>query len=241
MYWLRWHYRVKDIAGAPYRIRQKKTNKTTEAPTVSSRGQTTVILCSTSRSPSHCQTTTEKYSLQLATERNINMLLCLPLVNKADQWWWWIVDYTPTDSTEYGREMSTPPTLLWTMAILYLYMTLIKVTEKQQILMYKAQFTWQCYRLSYCEIIRKRLIHKDKINTLWDIVDLNIRYQNCDLGKRAVRLKSQARIFIARQHIDARYWYSNSVRLSVRHVPVLDGNGLTYCYNFFYCTVAQSF
>ena len=41
-----------------------------------------------------------------------------------------------------------------------------KVTEKQQILMYKAQFTWQCYRLSYCEIIRKGLIHKDKINAL---------------------------------------------------------------------------
>ena len=61
MYWLRWHYHVKDIAGAPYKITQKK-NKTTESPTVSSRGQTTVILCSTvqSRSPSRCQTTTGK-------------------------------------------------------------------------------------------------------------------------------------------------------------------------------------
>ena len=52
MYWLRWHYHVKDIAGAPYKIKKKerkkeKTNKTTESPTVSSRGQTTVILCST--------------------------------------------------------------------------------------------------------------------------------------------------------------------------------------------------
>ena len=34
-YWLRWHCHVKDIAGAPYKIKQKKT----EAPTVSSRGQ----------------------------------------------------------------------------------------------------------------------------------------------------------------------------------------------------------
>jgi len=37
---------VKDIAGAPYKIKKKeKKNKTTESPTVSSRGQTTVILC----------------------------------------------------------------------------------------------------------------------------------------------------------------------------------------------------
>ena len=64
MYWLRWHYHVKDIAGAPYKIKQKReANKTTESPTVSSREQTTVILCSTmiqSRSPSYCQTTTGK-------------------------------------------------------------------------------------------------------------------------------------------------------------------------------------
>jgi len=39
-------------------------------------------------------------------------------------------------------------------------------------------------------------------------------------------------IFFARQHTDARYWYSNSVhpsvRLSVRDVPVSDKNGLPY-------------
>ena len=33
MYWLRWHYHVKDIAGAPYKIKKKerkeKQNKTT--------------------------------------------------------------------------------------------------------------------------------------------------------------------------------------------------------------------
>ena len=53
-------------------------------------------------------------------------------------------------------------------------------------------------------------------------------------------------IFIARQHTDARYWYSNSVcpsvrpsvrlsvYLSVRNVPVSDENGLTYCHSFFF-------
>jgi len=40
MYWLRWHCHVNDIAGASYKIRQNKTNKRTEALTVSSRGQT---------------------------------------------------------------------------------------------------------------------------------------------------------------------------------------------------------
>ena len=40
-------------------------------------------------------------------------------------------------------------------------------------------------------------------------------------------------IFIARQHTDARYWYSNSVRPSARDVPGLDENGLTYCHSFF--------
>ena len=60
-------------------------------------------------------------------------------------------------------------------------------------------------------------------------------------------------IFIARQHTDARYWYSNSVcpsvrpsvrlsvYLSVRNVPVSDENGLTYCHSFFQRTGAQSF
>jgi len=32
-----------------------------------------------------------------------------------------------------------------------------------------------------------------------------------------------------------------SVCPSVRHVPVLNENGLTYCYSFFHHTVAQSF
>jgi len=37
---------------------------------------------------------------------------------------------------------------------------------------------------------------------------------------------------IARQHTDARYWYSKSVCLSVRNVPVSDENGLTYHHSF---------
>ena len=43
-------------------------------------------------------------------------------------------------------------------------------------------------------------------------------------------------IFIARQHSDARYWYSKllclSVCLSLRYVPVLHENGLTYSHTF---------
>ena len=35
-----------------------------------------------------------------------------------------------------------------------------------------------------------------------------------------------------RQHTDAWYWYRISVRSSVRHFPVLDENGLTYCHSF---------
>jgi len=44
-------------------------------------------------------------------------------------------------------------------------------------------------------------------------------------------------VFIARQHTDARFWYSKSVcpsvRPSVRYVPVFYVNGLTHCHNFF--------
>jgi len=47
-------------------------------------------------------------------------------------------------------------------------------------------------------------------------------------------------VFIALQHNDARYSYSKSVCPSVRYVPVLYENGLTYCRTFFHRTVAQS-
>jgi len=44
-------------------------------------------------------------------------------------------------------------------------------------------------------------------------------------------------LFIARQHTDVRYWYCNSVclsvRPSVRDVPVSDENGLTHCHSYF--------
>ena len=53
--------------------------------------------------------------------------------------------------------------------------------------------------------------------------------------------KPYSLVFIARQHTDARYWYSKSVRLSVRNVPVSDENSLTYRHSFFHHTVAQSF
>jgi len=48
MYWLRWHYHVKDIAGAPYKIKKKerkkrKTKQTTESPTVSSQEQVNAL------------------------------------------------------------------------------------------------------------------------------------------------------------------------------------------------------
>ena len=54
---------------------------------------------------------------------------------------------------------------------------------------------------------------------------------------RAVDQAGCPSVFIARQHTDARYWYSNSVcpsvRLSVRDVPVSDENGWTYRHTFF--------
>jgi len=40
-----------------------------------------------------------------------------------------------------------------------------------------------------------------------------------------------SRVSIARQHTDC-YWYSKSVRLSVRNVPVSYENGLTYRHSF---------
>ena len=76
MYWLRWHYHVKDIAGAPYKNKKKerkeKKKQKTESPTVSSRGQITVILCSVQYNHNRLvivKRRPEKYSLQLATER----------------------------------------------------------------------------------------------------------------------------------------------------------------------------
>jgi len=62
MYWLRWHYHVKDIQGQRTELNEtKKKTIRTETPTVSGRGQTAVILCITiTIAYSHCQTTIEK-------------------------------------------------------------------------------------------------------------------------------------------------------------------------------------
>jgi len=59
----------------------------------------------------------------------------------------------------------------------------------------------------------------------------------------AIYMHCFSMVFIARQHTDAdaRYWYSNSVRPSVRDTLVLYENGLTYRHSFFHHTVAQSF
>jgi len=67
---LRWYYHhVKDIAWAPYKIKQ---NIKIEAPTVSSRGQTTyAYYAEQSRSPNHSQTTTEKVQFSVCEGRRI--------------------------------------------------------------------------------------------------------------------------------------------------------------------------
>ena len=65
------------------------------------------------------------------------------------------------------------------------------------------------------------------------------KQQITGLGLRSftVQYYRDSSFFNARQQTDARYWYSNSVRLSVRpsvrYVPVSYENGLTYCDNFF--------
>ena len=58
--------------------------------------------------------------------------------------------------------------------------------------------------------------------------------------RAAVRYWSKIAIFISRQHTDTRYWYSKSVWLSVRYVPVSDENGLTYRHSFLPCDAMHS-
>ena len=72
MYWLRWHYHVKDIAGAPYKIKKKSKQKrqnrrqSNNSYTVQCNHDRLIIV---KRRP-------EKYSLQLATERHQRR--CIP-------------------------------------------------------------------------------------------------------------------------------------------------------------------
>jgi len=64
MYWLRWHYHVKDIAGAPYKIKkkEKKKRKTKQQNRWQSvvAGRQQLYCAVQSRSPNRCQTTTGK-------------------------------------------------------------------------------------------------------------------------------------------------------------------------------------
>ena len=58
MYWLRWHYHVKDIAGAPYKIKQKQKGQKCWQSVLTGRQR---LYCAVQpRSPNHSWTMTEK-------------------------------------------------------------------------------------------------------------------------------------------------------------------------------------
>jgi len=61
MYWLRWHYHVNDIAGAPCKIKKKRkaTKRQNHRQSVVA-GRKQLYCAVQSWSPSHCQTTTGK-------------------------------------------------------------------------------------------------------------------------------------------------------------------------------------
>jgi len=73
-----------------------------------------------------------------------------------------------------------------------------------------------------------------------DVIFSSSRVSVCDNCKQSINVWL---LIIARQHTDARYWYSKSVRPSARPLrsAVPDENGLTYRHTFFHHTVAQSF
>jgi len=77
MYWLRWHYHVKDITGAPYKIKKKSKQNDRIAGRQRHNSYTVQYshdcLVIVKRRP-------EKYSLQLATKRRQRW--CIP-----DRWW----------------------------------------------------------------------------------------------------------------------------------------------------------
>ena len=124
---------------------------------------------------------------------------------------------------------------------------------------------WQQYNNVYTQQFRKKVKNKDIAiwmnhhqfhhQFIWcqSMIDIN-EWINESVNKWTNEpVVRRSAVFIARQHTDARYWYSNFVRLSVspsvrlsvrpsvRNVPVLDENGLTYRHSFFHHTVAQSF
>jgi len=60
MYWLSWHYHIKDIAGAPYKIKKKRKTKRQNCRQSVVAGRQQLYCAVQSRSPSRCQTTTGK-------------------------------------------------------------------------------------------------------------------------------------------------------------------------------------
>jgi len=69
MYWLRWHYHVKDIAGAPYKIKKKRKQKRQNRRQSVVAGRQQLYCAVQSRSPNHCQTTTGK--VVFSSRRNV--------------------------------------------------------------------------------------------------------------------------------------------------------------------------
>ena len=68
MYWLRWHYHVKNNAGAPYKIKQNKQQKGQNRRQSVVAGRQQLYCAVQSRSPSHCQMTTEKVQSSAANK-----------------------------------------------------------------------------------------------------------------------------------------------------------------------------
>ena len=64
VYWLRWHCHVKDISGEPYKIKQVRQKRRQSVAA----GRQQLYCAVQSRSPDHCQTTTEKVQSSVRDE-----------------------------------------------------------------------------------------------------------------------------------------------------------------------------
>jgi len=97
--------------------------------------------------------------------------------------------------------------------ILHLHCLLPLVSKYKLFLYFWAQF---------CSVVSA--VAEKKNDTFWQTIVI-------------IFLFTKVLIFIARQHTNAWYWYSNSVCLSVclsiHDLSVSDENGLTYCHSFF--------
>jgi len=69
MYWLRWHHHVKDISGAPYKIKKKSKQKRQNRRQSVVAGRQQLYCAVQSRSPNHCQTTTGKVQRRCIPDR----------------------------------------------------------------------------------------------------------------------------------------------------------------------------